>query len=522
MIANHALLLSDLASRSRVLPDYDILVVDEAHHLEDEATQQLGWRLGSGSCSPGSSGLEPGPAARRRGSRGAGLAQRGERPALAARAAADPRRRRAERSAARPRRCDASSRPSRACWKTPTLAATARRRRSNPCGSPRPSGPARPGRSSSICGPQPRASYRARRAGDRRGHRGAGGRCPARPTPRATWRPSWAATSTYWRDVRRRLTSVLHQRRCQYASTGSRGGGALPDGLAQRRAARGREPAARAAVRARPERRILVSATLAIGGSFDYVKRRLGLDDARAVALGSPFDYQQAALSVRAERSPDPTQSGYQSRRRTGHHGRRHPVGGRTLVLFTSRAHLRATYQALREPLAAERITLLAQGIDEGSAHAPARRLPTRARVVLFGTNAFWEGIDVVGDALSCVMVTRLPFAVPSDPIYAARAEQFDDPFTSIRRPASRAASQTGLRAVDSLTRGPRRCRRPRSAAGDALLRPGLRPVAPALHGAPGAADQDWRRGGRLARPRGAGPDADAASAQRRRVIERR
>ena len=49
--------------------------------------------------------------------------------------------------------------------------------------------------------------------------------------------------------------------------------------------------------------------------------------------------------------------------------------------------------------------------------------------MVLFGTNAFWEGIDVVGEALSCVMVTRLPFAVPTDPIYAARAEQFDDPF---------------------------------------------------------------------------------------------
>ena len=51
------------------------------------------------------------------------------------------------------------------------------------------------------------------------------------------------------------------------------------------------------------------------------------------------------------------------------------------------------------------------------------------SRVVLFGTNAFWEGIDVVGEALSCVMVTRLPFAVPTDPVYAARAEQFEDPF---------------------------------------------------------------------------------------------
>jgi DNA polymerase-3 subunit epsilon/ATP-dependent DNA helicase DinG len=54
---------------------------------------------------------------------------------------------------------------------------------------------------------------------------------------------------------------------------------------------------------------------------------------------------------------------------------------------------------------------------------------------VLFGTNAFWEGIDVVGDALSCVMVTRLPFAVPTDPVYAARAEQFDNPFSDYAVP---------------------------------------------------------------------------------------
>ena len=94
-----------------------------------------------------------------------------------------------------------------------------------------------------------------------------------------------------------------------------------------------------------------------------------------------------------------------------------------------SRAHLRATYQALREPLAAQRITLLAQGIDETSRTRLLESFRRGSRVVLFGTNAFWEGIDVVGEALSCVMVTRLPFAVPTDPMYAARAEQFDDPF---------------------------------------------------------------------------------------------
>jgi len=93
-------------------------------------------------------------------------------------------------------------------------------------------------------------------------------------------------------------------------------------------------------------------------------------------------------------------------------------------VLFTSRAHLKATYQALHPSLAAQGIKLLAQGIDESSRTRLLDAFRRGSRVALFGTNAFWEGIDVVGEALSCVMVTRLPFAVPTDPVYAARAEQ--------------------------------------------------------------------------------------------------
>jgi DNA polymerase-3 subunit epsilon/ATP-dependent DNA helicase DinG len=177
------------------------------------------------------------------------------------------------------------------------------------------------------------------------------------------------------------------------------------------------------------EATILVSATLAIGGSFDYVQRRLGLEDARAEALGSPFDYAHAALLYVPNDLPDPTQAGYQAAIERTILDLVTRLNGRSLVLFTSRAQLKATYQALREPLLAKRITLLAQGIDESSRTRLLEAFRRGSRVVLFGTNAFWEGIDVVGDALSCVIVTRLPFAVPTDPIYAARAEQFDDPF---------------------------------------------------------------------------------------------
>jgi DNA polymerase-3 subunit epsilon/ATP-dependent DNA helicase DinG len=180
---------------------------------------------------------------------------------------------------------------------------------------------------------------------------------------------------------------------------------------------------------------ILVSATLAIGGSFDYVKRRLGLEDAEAEALGSPFDYERAALLYVPNDLPDPTQAGYQSSIERAILETVTRLHGRTLVLFTSRAQLRATYQALRDPLAAQHITLLAQGIDESSRTRLLEAFRRGSRVALFGTNAFWEGIDVVGEALSCVMVTRLPFAVPTDPIYAARAEQFDDPFSQYAVP---------------------------------------------------------------------------------------
>jgi DNA polymerase-3 subunit epsilon/ATP-dependent DNA helicase DinG len=85
--------------------------------------------------------------------------------------------------------------------------------------------------------------------------------------------------------------------------------------------------------------------------------------------------------------------------------------------------------------LARQGITLLAQGIDESSRTRLLESFRRGSRVVLFGTNAFWEGIDVVGEALSCVMVTRLPFAVPTDPVYAARAEQFDNPFSEYAVP---------------------------------------------------------------------------------------
>jgi DNA polymerase-3 subunit epsilon/ATP-dependent DNA helicase DinG len=237
----------------------------------------------------------------------------------------------------------------------------------------------------------------------------------------------------YWRDVRRRLQGCVHQ-----PSDGTvywiSGGGRI------RTAWLNAAPIdvsgiLRDRLFSTAEASLLVSATMSIGDSFAYVKRRLGLEDAEALVLGSPFDYANAALLYVPNDLPDPTQPGYQAvleRTILDVVGR---LQGRTLVLFTSRAHLKATYHALRDRLSALGVKVLAQGVDESSRTRLLESFRRGSRVALFGTNAFWEGIDVVGDALSCVMVTRLPFAVPTDPVYAARAEQFQDPFSEYAVP---------------------------------------------------------------------------------------
>jgi DNA polymerase-3 subunit epsilon/ATP-dependent DNA helicase DinG len=103
-------------------------------------------------------------------------------------------------------------------------------------------------------------------------------------------------------------------------------------------------------------------------------------------------------------------------------------TGGRMLVLFTSTSALRQTYRALEERLEEEEIVLLGQGMD-GSRRAVLQRFRETPRAVLLGTSSFWEGVDVVGDALSVLVIAKLPFAVPNDPVFAARSEQFGDPF---------------------------------------------------------------------------------------------
>ncbi len=111
-------------------------------------------------------------------------------------------------------------------------------------------------------------------------------------------------------------------------------------------------------------------------------------------------------------------------------------TAGRTLVLFTSYSQLRATSRAISAALADEDILVLAHG--EGSSRRQLlETFRETERAVLLGTRSFWEGIDVMGEALSCLVIARLPFAVPTDPIFAARSETFEDPFSEYAVPES-------------------------------------------------------------------------------------
>ncbi len=181
---------------------------------------------------------------------------------------------------------------------------------------------------------------------------------------------------------------------------------------------------------------ILTSATLAVNESFAYVRDRLGVYEPTELQLESPFDYRQQALLYIPDDIPEPNQSGYQDMLEEALIALCAATQGRTLALFTANSTLRQTYAGIQDALEAHEITVLAQNID-GTRRALLERFKQSPRTVLLGTTSFWEGVDVVGDALSVLVITKLPFAVPSDPVVAARSEQFSDPFMEYSVPQS-------------------------------------------------------------------------------------
>jgi len=173
---------------------------------------------------------------------------------------------------------------------------------------------------------------------------------------------------------------------------------------------------------------ILTSATLTTDDQFDYIRQRLNAWEADELTVGSPFDYKNSTLLYLPTDIPEPNQPNYQKMVDEALVELCRAAQGRTLVLFTSYYQLRNSARNISRVLGNDGITVLEQGSGTSRAQL-LESFRTNEKSVLMGTRSFWEGIDVVGPALSVLVLARLPFSVPDDPIFAARSETFDDPF---------------------------------------------------------------------------------------------
>jgi ATP-dependent DNA helicase DinG len=180
-------------------------------------------------------------------------------------------------------------------------------------------------------------------------------------------------------------------------------------------------PILRECLWAKLECAVLTSATLAVGGGFEYIRQRLGLEHVRESVLPSHFDYESQALLYVPPDLPDPRTPQFAAKAADRIRKLLEITRGRAFVLFTSYSQMNEIYQRL---LGEVEFPLLRQGDAPKSALLEEFRLTPNA--VLFATSSFWQGVDVQGEQLSCVIIDRLPFAVPSDPVVAARVKAID------------------------------------------------------------------------------------------------
>ena len=434
IVVNHALLLSDVKAENAVLPRYDHVIIDEAHHLEDVATDQLGWQLDQATLLRFLDELWQSGGVRLLG----GILS--ELPNYF------------KNSAATPQDLD----------KAEGFAAALR----------------------PLIDRTRQATYelwRVLRLCIERLSKESGYEQRLRLTPQIRKSPIWVDVQRAWENVMLPLADIgkglekleAHIKGLEgaglneydelmlrlgmmanWAVDAAIGGAKVVYGddegiqwLAldkQRDALKLHDaplhvgPLLEAKLFAAKETVVLASATLSIDGSFDYVKQRVGLDAAPVdqLQLDSPFDYERSTLLYLPTDMPEPNDRAYQRALEDALIELATATGGRMLALFTSNSALRQTYRAIQEPLEEQEIVVLGQGLD-GSRRSLLQRFKEHPRAVLLGTSSFWEGVDIVGDALSVLVITKLPFAVPSDPVFAARSELFDDAFTNYAVPQS-------------------------------------------------------------------------------------
>lgn len=434
IVVNHSLLLSDLISNSRVLPDYRYLIIDEAHHFEDEATQQFGFSVSDRDVAGHLDGLSQIVTAERRLGILSELRSRLQ-------AGKVPKGRLSEIDDVIKKlhkEVDTARDESSRFFSTLTSFVNQHRRENR--------------------------GYDTR----------------LRLTPTVRTQPDWSKVEVCWDSMARALSAIEDDLGVLLGLIGKLDDFDIPEyesTVAELTAllfcsqefrnqlnqaitnpvpdqvywASLSSNSSTVTVNAAPlhvgpilEKNlflakssvVLTSATLSTAGSFEFVKGRLGLSEAEELLLGSPFDYGRAALLYIPDDIPEPDRPGYQQHLESALISLVKATKGRALVLFTSHNHLRQTHQGIRSALQEEGILAVAHGLD-GSARQLLQTLKTNPQTVLLGTSSFWEGVDVVGDALSVLVIVRLPFAVPTDPVVAARSEQFDDPFNEYSVPQS-------------------------------------------------------------------------------------
>ncbi|MCY3887572.1 MAG: exonuclease domain-containing protein [Chloroflexi bacterium] len=431
VVVNHALLLSDLAAGGSALPAADTVVVDEAHHLEDAATQHMGVRFGPESF------REPLDRIQRPGPRGAPV---GLVPLIVRRLGA------AEAGAGAPAGAAAvaASLPALAARVDEALDALAELLR----------------------------RFAADQADDAFGQERR-----LRLTSGRRVQPAWSEIEIQWEvawDALRALDArleALHDALVQ-AALGASELEALAADVEQLRAllleraeVAGRlltqtddamivwltasERTGAVSLAAAPLRVaerlaeeffgrkrsvVLTGATLCTEGRFDYLRGLVGLDDADEACFGSPFDYRRAVRLLLPTDFPAPNEPGFQDAFSEALIDLVLASEGRALVLFTSHGTLRRTAKGVRGPLAEAGILTLAQGVDGSPARLVAE-LQRNPRALLLGSAALWEGVDLPGDVVSLVAIARLPFTVPNDPVFAARAELYEDSFREYALP---------------------------------------------------------------------------------------
>lgn len=380
LVVNHALLFSDLALRRQgasILPDYEVLIFDEAHTIEAVAGEHLGLSVSSGQVEYVLSRL---------------YNDRTNRGLLVGPKMGDAQQRVMECYCRAKDFFDAI-----AHWYEHQQAGNGRVRQPGLVPNPLSEGLSRlaacVGRhAKAIDNPELRQDFTAARD-----------RLEALAELLEAWRCQHLPDSVYWVEVAR----GRHRRRVTLAAAPIDVGPLLREHLFEK------VPTV-----------VMTSATLATGGgAFEFFKSRIGLTQAESLCLGSPFDYPRQAQLIVLEGMPDPADAAAYERnviemvRR--YVGR---TDGRAFVLFTSYEMMKRVAAALTPWLAEQNLALLCQA-DGVPRSQMLERFKCNPRSVLFGTDSFWQGVDVPGEALQNVIITRLPFQVPDRPLVEARME---------------------------------------------------------------------------------------------------